>query len=159
PPIVPVPRDGPLPLSMNQEHLWRLDQMIPGTHFFNMPYIYQFSGNLNTAALEKTLKEIIQRHETLRTVFAAPDGKPVQLIQKIYRFQLSVVDLCSVTSDDLIDQIVALVLKEREGPFDLATGPLFRFKLLHVTDEYYLLLVTMHHIISDQWSMRVFCRE
>ena len=74
PPIVPVPRDGPLPLSMNQEHLWHLDQMIPGTHFFNMPYVYRLSGDLNVAALEKTLKEIIRRHEALRTVFVKSTG-------------------------------------------------------------------------------------
>ena len=60
PPIVPVPRDGPLPLSMNQEHLWHLDQMMPGTHFFNMPYVYRLSGDLNVEALEKALKEIIR---------------------------------------------------------------------------------------------------
>ena len=69
PPIVPVPRDGPLPLSLNQEHLWRLDQMMPGTHFFNMPYVYRLSGELNVEALEKALREIIRRHEALRTVF------------------------------------------------------------------------------------------
>src|SRR5207302_3014990 len=74
PPIVPVPRDGPLPLSSNQEHLWRLDRMIPGTRFFNMPYVYQLSGDLNVEALEKTLKEIIRRHEALRTVFSEVDG-------------------------------------------------------------------------------------
>ena len=69
PPIVPVPRDGPLPLSMNQEHLWHLEQMMPGTHFFNMPYVYQLSGELNAEALEKALREIIRRHEALADGF------------------------------------------------------------------------------------------
>ena len=66
---------------MNQEHLWHIDQMMPGTHFFNMPYVYRLSGELNVEALEKALREIIRRHEALRTVFGEVDGKPVQIIK------------------------------------------------------------------------------
>ena len=101
PPIVPVPRNGPLPLSVNQEQLWNLDQMIPGTHFFNMPYVYRLSGELSIAALEKSLKELIRRHEALRTVFAKVDGCPVQVIKEVPDLQLPVVDLLSLPPGDV----------------------------------------------------------
>ena len=133
--------------------------MIPGTHFFNMPYVYRLSGDLNVDALEKALGEIIRRHEALRTVFVEVDGRPVQIIKDSYTFRLLTEDLRSEATDDLSQQAAVLLLEEREQPFDLATGPLFRVKLLRVTDKESFLLVTLHHIISDHWSMQVFLRE
>jgi amino acid adenylation domain-containing protein len=159
PPIVPVPRDKPLPLSLNQEQLWNVNQMIPGTHFFNMPYVYHLNGGLNIAALEKALDEIITRHEALRTIFAEVDGNPVQVIKRGVRCQLVFIDVRSQSVDDVAQQATGLTLEERNKPFDLAVGPLFRTKLVRLTDVNYLLLVTMHHIISDQWSMKIFRRE
>jgi amino acid adenylation domain-containing protein len=159
PPIVRAPRDGPLPLSMNQEHLWYLDKALPGTHFFNMPYVYRLSGELNVEALEMALSEIIRRHEALRTVFAEIDGRPVQIIKDGSTFHLPTEDLRGGTPDDLSQQAAVLLLEERGQPFDLATGPLFESKLLRLTDRESFMLVTMHHIISDQWSMQVFYRE
>jgi len=159
PPIDRAPRDGPLPLSMNQEHLWRLDRLIPGTHFFNMPYIYQLSGPLNVVALEKSLKEIINRHEALRTVFATLEGYPIQIIKHSPEFQLPVIDLRNPLSVNLEEQAASIILEEREQPFDLAEGPLLRVKLLRLTDADYLLLLTLHHIISDQASMQLFRSE
>jgi aspartate racemase len=159
PPIVRAPRGCPLPLSVNQGHLWTVDQKIPGTHLFNMPYVYRLSGDLDVAALEKALGEIIQRHEALRTVFAEVDGRPVQIIKDSYTFQLPTKDLRGGAPDDVSQQAAVLLLKEREQPFDLATGPLFRVKLLRLTDSESFLLVTMHHIIGDHWSMQVFRRE
>jgi acyl carrier protein len=159
PPIVRVPRDGPLPLSMNQEHLWRLDRMIPGTHFFNMPYVYQLSGDLNVQALEKALKEIVRRHEALRTVFPEVDGRPVQVINKIPDFRLPYMDLRGEYADEVSQTAASVIFEEREGPFDLASGPLLRIRLLRLTDTDYLLLITMHHIIGDYWSMQLFWTE
>ena len=159
PPIVPVSRDQPLPLSMNQQHLWQLDRMIPGTHFFNMPYVYQLSGDLNIEALEKALKEIVRRHEGLRTVFGDMDGRPVQIIKDGSDFQLPVADLRNGEPDDVSQRAAGLILEEREASFDLTIGPLLRLKLLRLTDTYSLLLITMHHIISDYWSMQIFWRE
>jgi NRPS condensation-like uncharacterized protein len=159
PPIVRAPRDGPLPLSMNQEHLWALVQKIPGTHVFNMPYVYRLSGDLDVAALEGALGEIIRRHEALRTVFAEVNGRPIQIIKDGSRFRLAVEDLRAEPSDDLAQHAAALILEERERPFDLMTGPLFGIKLVRLTNNESFLLVTMHHIISDQWSMYVFRRE
>jgi acyl carrier protein len=159
PPIVPVSRDAPMPLSMNQEHLWQLDQMLPGTHFFNMPYIYRFNGELDIKALEKSLSEIIRRHEALRTVFVEIDGKPVQIVREIYSFRLPIVDLRKLGVRNASEEAGALILGERERTFDLTVGPLIRIKLLRLTDKDYLLLVTMHHIVTDHWSMQIFRRE
>jgi amino acid adenylation domain-containing protein len=159
PPIVRVPRNQPLPLSMNQEHLWHLDQMIPGTHFFNMPYVYHLRGDLNVGALGKTLREIVRRHEALRTVFVKVDRRPVQIIKDGTNFQLPVEDLRAEAADDASQRAAAVILEERERPFDLAAGPLLRTKLLCLKETEYLLLLTMHHIISDHWSVQTFRRE
>ena len=159
PPIVRVPRDGPLPLSMNQEHLWRLDRMIPGTHFFNMPYVYRLTGDLNVSALEHSLQEIIRRHEALRTNFAEIDSRPVQVISEIPRVQLPYIDLRRDSADEVRRRLRVSYWKRGNGRLNLVSGPLLRIKLLRLTTTDYLLLVTMHHIISDHWSMQIFRRE
>jgi acyl carrier protein len=159
PPIVRFPRDGPLPLSMNQEHLWHLDQMMPGTHFFNMPYVYRLSGELNVFALERALQEIIRRHEALRTVFAEIDGRPVQIIKEFGKLELPYIDLRDESAGETSEKAASFILEERQSPFDLVEGPLLRIQLLRLTDTDYFMLVTMHHIISDHWSMQIFRRE
>ena len=158
PPIIPVSRNNPIPLSLNQEHLWTVDQMIPGTHFFNVPLIYQLSGNLNVEALQSSLREIIRRHEILRTVFPEFEGHTVQIVQSVPEFQLPVVDVQSVT-DGLEQRVADLILEERKQPFSLTTGPVLRIELLRLSDSKHFLLITMHHIICDQWSIGLFSRE
>lgn len=159
PPILPAPRDGPLPLSMNQEHLWHLDKMIPGTYFFNMPYVYRLSGDLNVSALESALADIIGRHEALRTVFGSVDGRPVQIIKESAQLELPTVDLVDQMGGQPEEKAAAYMLEERQRSFNLSTGPLFRSKLLRLTYRDWLLLVTIHHIIGDYWSMQTFRRE
>lgn len=157
--IVPVPRDGALPLSMNQLHLWRLDQLMPGTHFFNMPYVYRLSGVLNITALEQAVKEIVRRHEALRTVFREMNGNPVQVIQEAGDFHLPYVALRGASADEVSQRASSVILEERERPFSLVLGPPMRTKLLRLTETEYLFLVTIHHIVSDHWSMQIFRRE
>ena len=159
PPIERIPRDGPLPLSANQEHLWRLDRMMPRTHFFNMPYVYRLSGDLDIAALERALQEIIRRHEALRTIFAEVNGDPIQLIKSQTDFLLSVIDLQSSSGGDPSEIAADIILQERTEPFDLEVGPLIRIKLLCLTETEHLFLLTIHHIVSDDVSMNVFRRE
>jgi amino acid adenylation domain-containing protein len=159
PPITRVPRDKPLPLSMNQEHLWHLDQIISGTHFFNVPYVHRVTGVLNIIALKKALREVIKRHAALRTVFCHENGRPFQIIKKVTDFRLPIIDLRSADPDAASEGAADVILQERTQPFDLAHGPLIRIKLLCLPNNEYLLLVTMHHIITDEWSMRVFFKE
>jgi acyl carrier protein len=159
PPIVPAPRDGPLPLSMSQEHLWRLEQLIPGTSFFNMPYVYQLSGVLDIPALELSLHELICRHEALRTVFIETDGRPIQIVKDPSGLELPCIDLRGGSADEISGKAASFILQERQTPFQLESGPLLRTTLLRLTETEYLLLITLHHIIGDDWSMQVFVND
>jgi acyl carrier protein len=159
PPIVRVSREGSLPLSISQEQLWDFDQMIPGNHLLNIPYVFHLTGTLDTEALADALREIIRRHEVLRTVFAKVDGRPVQVIRSIPEFQLLVIDLRDLDVEKMEEQAAVVTLEERTQPFDLSVGPLLRTKLVRLTDEDYLLLVTLHHIVGDRWSILVLRRE
>jgi hypothetical protein len=159
PPIVPVLHDKLLPLSVNQEHLWRLQQMMPGTHFFNMPYVYQLTGELNVEALEKALQEIARRHDALRTTFDLVDDTPFQFVGEDSGVSLQALFLRMKSVDALYEAAATEIFDECRTPFDLLKGPLWRVKLLTLADVQSLLLVTMHHIISDYWSMRTFRRE
>jgi acyl carrier protein len=159
PPIVRAPRESRLPLSMNQENLWRIERTLPGTHFFNMPYVYCISGNLNVALLQQTLELIIKRHDALRTIFDEVEGSPAQIVKEPREFNLCHIDLRGKSPEEISSEAAGVILQEREGPFDLKSGPLVRFKLLQLTAEDHLFLVTLHHIIGDQWSVGIFSDE
>jgi amino acid adenylation domain-containing protein len=159
PPIMPVARNVSLALSANQEQMWRLDKVIPGTHVFNMPYVYQVRCELNPAALESALKQIVQRHEALRTVFGEVNGNPVQVAKDGSDFRMLVVDLQKYSAEKSLERAAALILEEREQPFNLELGPLIRATLLRLTASESCLLLTLHHIIGDHWSMQVLRRE
>jgi hypothetical protein len=154
-----MPRDGPPPLSMNQDHIWHLDQMMPNTHFFNMPYCYHLKGTLNVEALERAVTELVRRHEALRTIFREVAGSPVQIVEEVSRILLQTIDLRLRSPDEASYAAAEFVLQERSTSFDLSVGPLCRVKLLRLTDTEAFLLVTVHHAISDHWSMQVFYSE
>jgi hypothetical protein len=156
PAIEQAPRNMPLALSLNQEALWTFEQEMPGTNLFSIPAVYQLVGALNERALEYTLQEICTRHEALRTVFGTNSDQPFQLIQQPVSRDLEVVDLREWSGKRLEELVVEQILRERETPFDLMTGPLFRTRLLRLTSEYHLLLATVHHLISDRWSLELF---
>src|SRR5262249_39725670 len=142
PPIVPVPRDGrPFPLSLNQEHLWHVNQMMPGTHYFNMPYVYRLSGNLDLQALPRALMEIIRRHEVLRAGFQEIDGRTVQIIKNEQDFNVEIIDFRGRVLNKASQAAAEQIVQERWAPFDLVSGPLCRLKLLRLTETEALLLV------------------
>ena len=159
PAIVPAPREEPLRLAINQEHLWRLHRMVPDTHFFNMPYVYRLSGTLNIGALERSLGEIINRHEALRTVFVELGNSPAQVINPPAEFVLPYFDLRASNAAKVSQRIGDFVIDERNNGFDLAEGPLLRAKLLRATDTEHFLLLTLHHIIGDLASVHILRRE
>ena len=159
PPIVPASRDQELPLSFVQEQLWFLDQLKPGSSSYNIPQAIRMSGAIDVAALRQTLESIVARHETLRTTVASVDGQPVQLIAQAQSVALPVVDLRELPVNERETEAQRLVAKEVGSPFDLAQGPLFRASLLRLSDKEHVLLLNMHHIISDGWSMGVLFRE
>ncbi|HEV2150062.1 MAG TPA: amino acid adenylation domain-containing protein [Longimicrobiaceae bacterium] len=159
PPVVPVARGQAPPLSFAQERLWFLDRLQPESAFYNVPHALRFSGALDHAALERALGEIVRRHESLRTAFPQVAGEPVQEIAPYDGFTLAVEDLSALDGAEREAQAGRLASEEAARPFDLARGPVFRARLLRLGEEDHVLLLCMHHIVSDEWSMGVFFGE
>ncbi|MEA5621861.1 condensation domain-containing protein [Nostoc sp. UHCC 0251] len=161
PPIKPVSRSKNLPLSFAQQRLWLIDQLDPGNHTYNEPTSVRLTGSLNITALEQSLNAVISRHETLRTVFTTVEGQPVQKIQPITDITIPIVDL-RVKERSLQQretEAKRIAIEEAQRLFNLAQGPLIRATLLQLDKAEYVLLLTMHHIISDLWSMTILIRE
>jgi amino acid adenylation domain-containing protein len=159
PPLRRVERDQELPLSFAQQRLWFLDQLEPESAAYNMPAAVRLSGRLEPVVLGEALNEVVRRHEVLRTSFVNVDGKPVQLIAPSLDLPFAVVDLSSLPATEREREVLRLVREEAQRPFKLNTGPLLRAGLLRLGDDEHVLLVTMHHIISDGWSLRVLVKE
>ncbi|HYG62303.1 MAG TPA: amino acid adenylation domain-containing protein, partial [Thermoanaerobaculia bacterium] len=159
PPLLAVPREGDLPLSFAQQRLWFIDQLEPGSPLYNMPGALRAEGPLDGAVLARCLEEIVRRHEALRTVFAAPEGSPVQVIQPAGPFLLPVVDLSALPDSERETLAVSLTGEEAARPFDLTGGPLLRGSLLRLGEMDHVVLLTLHHIVSDGWSMGILVRE
>jgi amino acid adenylation domain-containing protein len=159
PPILPRAKDAELSLSFAQQRLWFLEQLQPNSALYNIPEASRLVGRLNQAALEQSLQEIIQRHEALRTNFIAVDGQARQIIQTRTDWQVSVVDLQYLPANEQEIVVQKLAQQQALQPFDLATQPLIRATLLALNEAEHILLVCMHHIVSDDWSMGVFVQE
>jgi amino acid adenylation domain-containing protein len=159
PPIHRASREALLPLSYAQQRLWFVDQLNPGNSYFNVVSALRLTGALDSGALERTLSEIISRHEVLRTSFPSKNGKPVQMIAPGVDFRLVITDLSSREPDERETEARRLVLAEAQLPFDLAKGPLVRASLLRLGEEENIVILTMHHIVSDEWSKKVLISE
>jgi Condensation domain len=153
----PIRRRDPLitqpPLSFAQQRLWFIEQLDPGNVAYNIPLGVKWVGPLNLAVFEKCVSEIVSRHETLRTTFANVGGEPVQVISPPAKISLPVVDLSRASEVDHARRT------EVKTSFDLAKGPLWRVKLLRLAAEEHVVLFTLHHSISDAWSLNVLVRE
>jgi len=159
PPIERVARDRDLPLSFAQQRLWLIDQLEPGSPAYNIPSAVRLSGEVSPSRLERIFAEIVRRHEALRTTFAAHEGRPVQVIADPAPVPLPLVDLTGLAEDDRETRARELATEEARRPFDLQRGPLLRLALLRLAAREHVLLVTMHHIVSDGWSMGVLLRD
>jgi amino acid adenylation domain-containing protein len=158
-PLLPFARDEELPLSFAQQRLWFLDQLEPGTSVYNIPAAVRISGALNIAALEQSFEELTRRHEVLRTNFHTVQGQPQQIIAPVQTSSLRLLDLRHLLEDERESEVQRIAADEAQRPFDLATGPLLRNTLLQLSDTEHVLLLTMHHIISDGWSIEVLLQE
>ncbi|HEX7240717.1 MAG TPA: amino acid adenylation domain-containing protein, partial [Longimicrobiaceae bacterium] len=158
-PLVPVDRAGPLPLSFAQERLWFLSQMGTGGAGYTVPGAIRLTGVLDVPALERALAALVRRHETLRTVFAFADGRPVQVVRPEARTGLPLDDLTDFPAGGREAEAMRRAGEEVRRPFDLAEGPLLRVRLLRLGAEEHVLVIAMHHIVSDGWSMAVLLRE
>ncbi|MBV9789059.1 MAG: amino acid adenylation domain-containing protein, partial [Chloroflexi bacterium] len=160
PPLLPAPRTGNLPLSFAQQRLWFLDQLMPNNPFYNIPTAVQLRGRLDAPMLERALAGVVRRHEILRTTFATmADGRAVQVIAPEVEIPLATVDLRQVAEAERQSEAQRLTAEEAQRPFDLTTGLLIRATLLQTDADEYLLLLTMHHIVSDGWSMGILVQE
>ena len=161
PALNPVTETSPeaRPLSFAQQRLWFIDQLQPGSSAYNIRTVVRLTGRLNVAALADSLNEIVRRHEVLRTTFAHTDGQPCQVVAPTLHIPLPVVELESLPVAGRELQIPQLTAEETERPFDLRQGPLLRARLLRLSAEEHLLLLTMHHIISDGWSQGILLHE
>ena len=158
-PMQRVPRGSPLPLSFAQQRLWFLDQLSPGTSAYNVLRNTRLHGPINSAALEKSFFEIVRRHEPLRTTFSANDGEPVQIIHANLPPHFDRVDLSALSVVERAAAGERLTNEEAARPFDLVKGPLVRARLLILAPGEHLLLLTLHHIIFDGWSIDIIFRE
>jgi amino acid adenylation domain-containing protein len=163
PPLVKVEREGQgelrLPLSFAQQRLWFIDQLEPGNTAYNIPGAMRLEGRLDLEALEKVISEIVRRHETLRTRFEAEDGVPVQVIDEWKPWKLEIIDLRSLPLEEREAEVERRKREEAKTGFDLSKGPLLRVKAFMLEEERYLALFSMHHIISDGWSMGILIKE
>lgn len=155
PPIISVPRDQPLPLSYSQQRMWLLYQLAPESTAYNMPFASRQLGQLNKGALRSTIDTISGRHEAFRTTFMMKETGPIQVIHPFCPPHWIEVDLRQVPADQRQQQAVQLVEQEANRPFDLEKGPLARFLLIEIEPDDHILMLTMHHIIGDQWSFGI----
>lgn len=166
-PLVPISRNRNLPLSFAQQRLWFLNQLVPNNPFYNVPAAFRLTGSLHLAALEQTFNEIVRRHEALRTTFAIVEGQPVQVIAPIFNVSLLVTDLQQLPQVDgartpweqCEKEARRLMTQEAQRPFNLSNDPLLRVMLLRLDEAEHVLVLNMHHIVSDGWSIGVLIRE
>jgi amino acid adenylation domain-containing protein len=159
PRILPVSRDRELPLSFSQQRLWFLEQLKPGDPVYHSFQALLIAGPLDVSALELSLNEIIRRHEVLHTVFDTVGGRPVQRVAPFTPISLRSLNFSDVPQDERSSTLKQLAADERQHPFDLSRGPLIRALLVALGEQEHALLLTLHHSVSDGWSIGVLCRE
>jgi len=152
-------KSGVTPLSFGQQRMWFLQQLDPECPVYNTYRIWRVRGALNVAALRNAFETIVTRHEVLRGIIRVIDGKACQVISDDWAFQFPCIDLRESTSEDPETAAREISRQEAKMPFDLSHGPLFRAKLLRLDDEDHVLLISVHHIITDGWSFGVLYRE
>ncbi len=158
-PFVRIPRNGPLPLSFAQERLWFFDQLEPNSGAYNIPRALRLSGPLDRTALQQSFDEIVKRHEVLRTSFISDKGKPALSIKETAKLEVKHLDLRDRPKAKREEESRALATEEAQRPFDLRQAPLLRAVVVHFDRDDHLLLLTIHHIISDGWSIGILLSE
>lgn len=146
------------PLSYNQQGLWVLNQLMPGESLYHSPTAARLTGPLNVEALIKTLQTIVARHDGLRTIFKIVDGVPLQVVQE-FTLDVPLIDLSAKSEAERDEEALRILRHEARRPFDLSQGPLIRAVVLRMEEQEHVLLVTMHHIVTDGWSIGLFHRE
>lgn len=154
-----IPREGNPQLSFAQQRLWYLDQFQPNLTAYNMSWAFKLTGQIDSVSLQKSLNEIIRRHEVLRTVFVMEDDKPVQIILPNLEIQIPVLDFRNTSITEHEQDVLDYLQNEAKKPFDLSKGPLFHAKLIQIAGDQHVLFIMVHHVIFDGWSFEVFMGE
>jgi amino acid adenylation domain-containing protein len=147
------------PVSFAQQRLWFFDQLEPGTPAYNLPRAIRIAGPLNTRALAQTLQTIVDRHESLRTTFVSEEGEPRQIVEPELTVELPITDLEGTPEPERLEEALRITRADATRGFDLSTGPLVRFRLIRLEAKVHVLVMVMHHIITDGWSISILFRE
>jgi amino acid adenylation domain-containing protein len=153
-----TPRSAPLPLGFSQERLWFIHQLEPSPAY-HVPVTLRLKGNLDAKILERSIQEIINRHEILRTKIQVINNNPMQVIDPIVEFKLPVIDFFSLPNEEREGELAALLETHAQEPYDLAQGPLFHAILFHLDETEHVIAINMHHVICDAWSIGIIGRE
>jgi acyl carrier protein len=159
PSITPAAHDGKAPLSFAQQRLWFLDQLKPNNSAYNVPAAVRLKGDLQIKVLEETLSEIVRRHEALRTTFTITEGEPTQQIHKAEPIKIPLADISFLSEEQREAEVYRIAKEEAQRGFDLREGPLMRVGLVRMREQEHVFVMTMHHIISDGWSIGVLVKE
>lgn len=157
--ILRRPERGSALLSQNQQGLWVLSQLMPDSFLYQIPKALRLTGKLNIEALRRTLDAIVERHESLRTIFKTIDGVPLQVVVEHAPIELPLIDLSAKPETEREEEARRILALEGRRPFNLSEGPLIRCHLLRLAESEHIVLVTTHHIVTDGWSMGIFHRE
>ncbi|MBE9004879.1 amino acid adenylation domain-containing protein [Fortiea sp. LEGE XX443] len=147
------------PLTFTQQQLWFINQLQPGTATYNISVAIHLTGKLNVSVLVRSFTEIIQRHDILRTSFEIVNGEPIQKVADFVAFTLPEVDLCHLVDEQQQTEVQKLSLQEAQSSFDLGQAPLLQAKLLHLRAEQSILILTLHHLVGDGWSIKILVQE
>ena len=159
PPLVAAGREQELPLSFAQQRLWFLDQLEPMSNAYNIPSVVRLHGPFIPSLFKQAVEEVMRRHESLRTRFVTDEGRASQVIDESVALDVPLFDLRQMTADEQESEVRRLAALDMQKPFDLACGPLLRLTVVQLADNQHVLMLTMHHIVSDGWSMTVLMRE
>ncbi|MBF0238361.1 MAG: SDR family NAD(P)-dependent oxidoreductase [SAR324 cluster bacterium] len=158
--LIPVSRDGNIPLSFSQHRYWLHQTANPGGCFHNFPRWFRLTGKLDIKVLQQSLNEIVHRHEILRTTFPVVEGSPVQSIAPTSTINITITDLRGMSEQAQTEEVKRLADEDiQRRAFDLVTGPLLRVTLIRLAEESHILLLCVHHIVMDVWSMEIFLKE
>ncbi|WP_236142630.1 non-ribosomal peptide synthetase [Nostoc sp. CMAA1605] len=149
----------PIPLSFSQQRLWFIHQLYHGSSFYHVTSALHLTGLLNVSALQQSLNEILRRHEAWRTIFVSGEEQPIQIVLPQITWEIPIINIEHLANQDWETEVQQIAIKEAQKPFDLAATPLFRATLLRLSEVENILLLTIHHIITDGWSMGVFAQE
>ncbi|CAI8732704.1 MULTISPECIES: non-ribosomal peptide synthetase [Bacillus] len=157
--IKSYPKQNHYPLLPLQEQIWFFDKLNPGSTMYNIPFIYRLEGQLNLGALEQSLQFIVNRHAALRTTIKEYEGEPVQVIADFLELKCELIDMTKYKTEERKAKCDALIEEELSTGFDLEKGPLIRVKILKEKEDSYVLLINIHHIVFDGWSVNIFLQE